>query len=152
MPRLHHASCLSIPSAVAALLSTLALGCADPAGPVMYNGFTTSDTDYTSDASDAANDPDASDASDASREDADASGPRCDELRADYAAALDAATTCTDDDDCKVVGGTGTCDCAHTWGAASGDAVNQSFALPADWDARVVACSDFIADLERCSK
>jgi hypothetical protein len=123
--------------ALTGLLSATSGGCADPQDPVIYNGFTSSDTDFVSDASDAASgDADASDAS----------GPRCDELQADYTAAVQAAKACTDDTDCQVVGGTGTCDCAHTWGNASGDAVNQSFTLPADWSSRVEACADFIAD------
>lgn len=70
--------------------------------------------------------------------------PRCDALESDYLAAVEAARTCTQDSDCQVIEGTGTCDCAHSWGLPAGDAVNVSFTYPEDWRRRLDACRDSI--------
>lgn len=75
--------------------------------------------------------------------------PRCDELVSDYMAQVEQFRSCGDVGDCQVIEGTESCDASPAFGASSGDAVNTDFEYPANWEARVEECADFIEMLPK---
>ena len=107
---------------------------------------TTSDEGAALDASASADAADMADMADMADAPDVAFDPRCGDLRSDYMDAVNDAKTCSSDEDCKLIEGSGTCDCALSWGNASGDVVNGDFAYPEDWSRRLDACADVIAD------
>jgi hypothetical protein len=73
-------------------------------------------------------DPDADTEMDAGSDASDVEGLTCENIESEFRRLVDANQACTQDSDCTLVGGTGSCNCTPVLGNGSGTAINENAA------------------------